>query len=243
MADTHLETLHGYLTATDQRVSAEIRPDPSGGAQVSATAGSDLESLVTAYRAVATIGAKPVRAQVPEDLHGPCDLLRIAADVAVDAITVIGELDDIERRTPMALAHEGDLLYWLGMLLGSVPDNESLTQERKVAEVMVAASRDGLLNAALDVQVGGIAATIASMAMLDGVGARFWIPDQVPAPTALFDGGLGGVICVVPRTEELRFSDMCVARYLPCQRIGVVDGTRLEAQGEFIIEVSELRSR
>jgi len=49
------------------------------------------------------------------------------------------------------------------------------------------------------------------------------------------------VVVVVPRSEELRFSDMCVARHVPVVRVGVVDGTALDVQGLFSVEVAELR--
>jgi phosphoribosylformylglycinamidine synthase len=51
----------------------------------------------------------------------------------------------------------------------------------------------------------------------------------------------------VPRTEELRFTEMCAARGLPAARIGVVDGDAIELQGGesgftgFTVDLAELR--
>ena len=49
---------------------------------------------------------------------------------------------------------------------------------------------------------------------------------------------------VVPRAEEVRFQDMCQARHVPAERIGVVDAQQVEAalefQGLFTISLSEL---
>ena len=39
----------------------------------------------------------------------------------------------------------------------------------------------------------------------------------------LFSESAGRAVVVVPRTEELRFTEMCAARRLPAHRIGVVD--------------------
>jgi phosphoribosylformylglycinamidine synthase len=51
------------------------------------------------------------------------------------------------------------------------------------------------------------------------------------------------VLVAVPRSEEARFTEMCTARSLPWQRIGVVDaqsGT-MDVQGQFTIGLDELR--
>jgi phosphoribosylformylglycinamidine synthase len=45
----------------------------------------------------------------------------------------------------------------------------------------------------------------------------------------------------VPRSEELRFTEMCSARGLPCTRIGVTDGTSLDVQDVVTIDLAELR--
>lgn len=45
----------------------------------------------------------------------------------------------------------------------------------------------------------------------------------------------------MPRSEEVRFNDMCGARGLPVTRIGVVDGEAVEVQGEFSLSLAELR--
>ena len=258
VADDYVKTLRGHLAQLDHRVAAEIRPDSSGGATVTAiasaaaTAHDPLAAFLIAHRAVATTGARPVSAAIPDDASLPgqvCEQLRLTptgpTPAQAGSIIVTGEVDLVDRCTPMALEDDGDLIYWLGpqpVLDISAEDviDELLIRERKVAEVLVAASRDGLLNAALDVQHGGMATTIAAMAMLNGVGGRFWTPEQMDVRTALFDGALGGVICIVPRTEELRFSDMCIARYLPVHRVGVVDGTDVQAQDHFVVPIADL---
>ncbi|MGC5410724.1 AIR synthase-related protein, partial [Streptomyces sp. DT225] len=60
--------------------------------------------------------------------------------------------------------------------------------------------------------------------------------------TLLFSESAGRAVVSVPRSEELRFNDMCGARGLPVTRIGVVDGDAIEIQGEFSIPLSELRT-
>jgi phosphoribosylformylglycinamidine synthase len=48
----------------------------------------------------------------------------------------------------------------------------------------------------------------------------------------------------VPRSEEVRFTDMCTARNVPAARIGVVDSEveGLDVQAQFRVALSELHS-
>lgn len=174
------------------------------------------------------------------DIRCAADALGVSLEVLITndgapSTLATGSIDELDRCTPMALSDDGDLVYWIG-----ADDQADLTIARKVNEIMVAASRDGLLNAALDVSAGGMATTVVSMAILGSKGLRFWVPENLDVEQALFDARLGGVICIVPRTEELRFSDMCIARYIPSYRIGVVDGDEIELQGHFSIPVVAL---
>ena len=57
------------------------------------------------------------------------------------------------------------------------------------------------------------------------VGARVWLPDGVDPFVSLFSESAGRAIVAVPRSEEVRFTDMCAARGFPHARIGVTDGS------------------
>ena len=62
--------------------------------------------------------------------------------------------------------------------------------------------------------------------------------------TLLFSESLGRVVVSVPRSEEVRFKDMCTARQFPFARIGVVDAesNALDFQDEVSIDLDELRA-
>lgn len=62
--------------------------------------------------------------------------------------------------------------------------------------------------------------------------------------TLLFSESLGRVVVSVPRSEEVRFKDMCTARQFPFARIGVVDAASnaLDFQDEVSINLDELRA-
>ena len=161
-------------------------------------------------------------------------------------IGVLGVLDDVDRRTPMSWGPDGELIYLLGTTreefagsewanvvhghLGGLPPELDLEVERQLSQILVAGSRDGMLTAAHDVSDGGVAITLAEMAMHSGIGARLWIPDGLDAFTFLFSESASRAVVVVPRSEELRFTEMCAARNFPATRIGVVDSALAEDQ-------------
>ena len=153
-------------------------------------------------------------------------------------VGVLGVIDDVDRRTPIAWGPDGELIYVLGDTrdefggsewahvrghLGGMPPLVDLDRERLLSEVLVAGSRDGMLTAAHDVSDGGIAMTLIEMALRSGVGARLWLPDEVDPFVYLFAESAGRAIVVIPRSEEMRFTEMCAARGLPAFRVGVVD--------------------
>ena len=67
------------------------------------------------------------------------------------------------------------------------------------------------------------------------------IPEGADPFVTLFSESAGREVVAVPRSEELRFTDMCGARGLPATRIGVIDGAEIDVQGQFSISLSELR--
>lgn len=154
-------------------------------------------------------------------------------------IGVLGVLDDVDRRTPMAWGPDGEQIYLLGTThdefggsewahvihghLGGIPPMLDLETERVLSQILVAGSRDGMLTAAHDASEGGIAQVLVEMALRSNVGARVWAPDGIDMFTHLFSESASRAVVVVPRSEELRFTEMCGARNFPCVRIGVVD--------------------
>lgn len=173
-------------------------------------------------------------------------------------VAVLGVIDDVTRRTPIAFAEEGQLLYLLGDTreefggsawsqvihdhLGGLPPTVDLDREKLLGEILISGSRDGMIDAAHDLSDGGLIQAVTESCLRGGKGARLVVPDGLDAFTALFSESAGRAVVAVPRSEELRFTDMCGARGLPATRIGVVDGDEIEVQGEFSIALSELRA-
>ncbi len=176
-------------------------------------------------------------------------------------VGVLGVFEDVARRTPMAWGPDGELIYLLGEtsdefggsavatlqgILTGMPPAVDLGAEKVLGEILIAGSRDGMLTAAHDVSDGGVGLALTEMAMRAGIGARTWIPDGVDPFTFLFSESAGRALVVVPRSEEMRFTEMCGARRFACERIGVVDsglGAVLKFGDHFTVDIEDLRRR
>nr|WP_238335144.1 phosphoribosylformylglycinamidine synthase subunit PurL [Kribbella amoyensis] len=174
-------------------------------------------------------------------------------------VGVLGVIDDVTRRTPIGFTAEmeGHQLYLLGDTdeelsgsewahvvhghLGGRPPAVDLAKEAQLADILINASRDGLIDAAHDVSDGGVAQVLVESALRGGVGARVWAPDGLDTFLFLFAESAGRAVVAVPRTEEVRFTDMCTARRFPHTKIGVVTGESLDVQDQFEIPLTELR--
>jgi phosphoribosylformylglycinamidine synthase II len=172
-------------------------------------------------------------------------------------VAVLGVIDDVTRRTPMAFAEEGQLIYLLGETreefggsawsqvahghLGGLPPRVDLEREKLLAEILISGSRDGMIDAAHDLSDGGLVQALVESCLKGGNGARIVLPDGADPFVTLFSESAGRAIVSVPRSEELRFTDMCRARGLAATRIGVVDGDALEVQGQFSVPLASLR--
>jgi phosphoribosylformylglycinamidine synthase len=174
-------------------------------------------------------------------------------------VGVLGVIDDVTRRTPMALRGDGARLYLLGDtrdefggsewahvahgFLGGRPPAVDLEREKLLADVLIDASRDGLIDAAHDLSDGGLFVALAEACLRGGSGIRLIVPDGADPFVFLFSESAGRAIVAVPRTEEVRFTDLCTARRLPAQRIGVLDilEAAVEVRGQFRLPMAELR--
>ncbi|MCT2089305.1 phosphoribosylformylglycinamidine synthase subunit PurL [Micrococcus terreus] len=178
-------------------------------------------------------------------------------------VATLGRFDDVSRRTPSGFTADGQAVYLMGVTrdeldgsefahlrghLGGVPPKVDLAAEKLLGDLLINASRDGMIDAAHDLSEGGLAATLSEMVLRFGVGARVSLDevlerDGVDLFTALFSESQARAVVAVPRTEEVRFKDMTSARNFPVARIGVVDraSEALEVQGAFSLPIAELR--
>jgi len=197
---------------------------------------------------------------------GNVSLYNQTADEAIHPtplVAVLGVMDDVARRTPSGWQTSGQVIYLLGATgdefggsawsqvahdhLGGLPPRVDLDAEHRLGEILVNASRQGLVAAAHDLSEGGLAVALAEASLRNGVGARIWLDevcgrDGVDAFTLLFSESAARAIVAVPRTEQVRFTDLCTSRGFAHASIGVVEdeASVLEVQGQFILSLDEL---
>ncbi|MDO4916609.1 MAG: phosphoribosylformylglycinamidine synthase subunit PurL [Rothia sp. (in: high G+C Gram-positive bacteria)] len=181
-------------------------------------------------------------------------------------VAMMGVMDDVTRRTPSGWqpTHDGQAIYLLGTTadeldgsewarfkghLGGLPPKVDLAVEKELGDILVNLSRDGMIDSAHDVSSGGLIAALAEACLRFNVGARIGLGevaerDGIDTFTLLFSESMGRVVVSVPRSEEVRFKDMCTARNFPFARIGVVDAAsgELAIQGETTVGLDELRT-
>ncbi|UGB35287.1 phosphoribosylformylglycinamidine synthase subunit PurL [Microbacterium sp. cx-55] len=183
-------------------------------------------------------------------------------------VGVLGIIDDVARRIPSGWQDSGENIYLLGVTanelsgsawadvihdhLGGRPPAVDLGAEKRLGQLLRAASDQGLISSAHDLSEGGLGQSLAEGVMRFGVGARVWLTelserDGVDAASALFSESTGRVLVTVPREEDVKFRGLCDGRGYPVLRIGVTDSAAdgdepaLEVQGVFTVSLSELR--
>lgn len=181
-------------------------------------------------------------------------------------VAMMGVMDDVSRRLPSGWEsdQDGQAIYLLGTTrdeldgsewartrghLGGLPPKVDLALEKQLGDIVVNMSRDGMIDSAHDLAQGGLAAALSEACLRFGVGARIALQevaerDGVDEFTMLFSESQGRVLLAVPRSEEVRFKDMCTARNFPFARIGVVDSENnaLDLQGIASIDLDALRA-
>jgi len=179
-------------------------------------------------------------------------------------IGVLGVIDNVAHRTPMAWAQDGELVYVLGTTrdelagsewahaihshLGGHPPVLDLQSEMTLAEILVAGSSQKLFSAAHDVSEGGIAQTIAEMAMRSGFGVRLEVPAGLDAFTFLWSESATRAVVVVPQNRNEEFLALCESKSFAATKVGTVDSLSkaIEVSGVFgetiSLDIEELRA-
>ena len=154
---------------------------------------------------------------------------RRRAILPTPVIGVLGVIDDVRRRIIPGIGHDdGETLILLGETrdeldgsewanlihghLGGLPPKVDLEAERLLGEILLAGSRDGMVSAAHDLSEGGLAQAAVEMCLTGETGARLVLPPDIDPFVALFSESSARVLVAVPRTEELRFTEMCTMR-------------------------------
>jgi phosphoribosylformylglycinamidine synthase II len=175
-------------------------------------------------------------------------------------VGVLGVLDDVRRRIPIGLKHDGDTLLLLGETrpelsgsewaatvhghLGGTPPVVDLAHERRLAGLLGALARAELLSAAHDLSDGGLASTLVEACLRYGTGARVVVPAGTDPFVFLFSESAGRVLLSVPRGHRAAVIALCGEHGVPVADIGAVDAGsgRLSLAEQFDVSLDELRA-
>jgi phosphoribosylformylglycinamidine (FGAM) synthase-like enzyme len=171
-------------------------------------------------------------------------------------VGVLGVIQNVELRTPIAWKNDGELIFVLGDTrdefagsewanhihkhLGGLPPMVDLERERTLGEVLVTGSSEGILSAAHDVSDGGIVQVLVEMALHSGVGALITIPADMDPFTFLFSESAGRAVVAVAPDQVERFLDLCKTSELPVAQIGVVDSTAGFASQTQVVKIVDM---
>jgi len=175
-------------------------------------------------------------------------------------IGVLGVIDDVGSRIRHAFRADGAFVYLLGDthdelggsewasavhgFLGGRPPAVDFARERALAEVLITAAREGLLDSAHDLAEGGLAQALVESALPHDTGVRVTLPAGSDPFVALFSESTGRVIVSVGRGDEERFRELAAAHEVPAVRIATVDllVPELDVAGQFRVPLRELRA-
>jgi phosphoribosylformylglycinamidine synthase len=175
-------------------------------------------------------------------------------DSAIHPTPVVGVLgvhDDVARAIPSGWAAAGLAVYLLGTTraelggsawadvvhghLGGRPPAVDLAAERALAQVLIAAAREGVVAAAHDLSEGGLAQGLAEACLRFGIGAEVDVAgvmarDGVSAFEVLFsESQARALVAVAPGAAEVRLADLAATHGVPAIRLGVT-GARANAR-------------
>jgi len=176
-------------------------------------------------------------------------------------VGVLGVFDDVSRRTASGWHEEGAEVFLLGTTreelsgsawadvihdhLGGLPPAVDLEAERSLAEVLIAASREGLATAAHDLSQGGLAQSLVECCTRFGIGAQIGLGgllerDGVDLAAALFSESQARALVAVPTGQATRLRELCTEHDVPLLQLGTTGGTALELEDVDEFAVSDL---
>ncbi|HVE62518.1 MAG TPA: phosphoribosylformylglycinamidine synthase subunit PurL [Mycobacteriales bacterium] len=169
-------------------------------------------------------------------------------------VGILGLIDDVERRTPMAFTGAGDSVVLLGAThdelggsewawvvhrhLGGQPPALDLTAERALGEMLVEGSSARLFSAAHDLSEGGLAQALVESCLRGGLGVTVSLADD--AFVALCSESASRA--VVATADAASVLTLAARHGVPATVIGRVGGDALVVDGAFSLPLDELRA-
>ncbi len=171
-------------------------------------------------------------------------------------IGMLGIIEDVENHTMTpGFKQEGDVLYYIGaerkglggseylstihkLTTGDAPEL-NLDFEVKLQEFLLDLIQSGNINAAHDVSDGGLAVTLAEMAIFSGIGASVSAKGLNDSThEILYSEAQSGVVVSVSSEQKPDFEKKLSTSGIPFQALGVVGGSELIINTDVNLPVS-----
>jgi len=154
---------------------------------------------------------------------------------------MVGINDDANKVLPSCVQSEGNTLYILGdtkgefggslymkkmysVVAGSHPE-VNYTNELKLWDTVIEANKASLLEAAKDVNVGGIAIALAKMAVVGKIGIEANI--SLDESRDIFSESLSRAIVEVKPENCTEFEKIANNKNISCSKLGLVQGDKI----------------
>ncbi|HWC35399.1 MAG TPA: phosphoribosylformylglycinamidine synthase subunit PurL [Mycobacteriales bacterium] len=170
-------------------------------------------------------------------------------------IGVLGVVADVAKRVPSGFVASGQHIVLLGETadeldgsawawvthrhLGGRPPVVRLDAERALAELLIDAATLTLISTAHDLSEGGLGQALVEACLVNGVGATVAVDGD--GFVGLFSESTARAVVVTSDLEAL--VDLAAAHGVPAAAIGETGGSSLTVDGEFSVELDELRAR
>jgi phosphoribosylformylglycinamidine synthase len=175
-------------------------------------------------------------------------------------VGVLGVIDDVTRRTPGGFQAAGQVIYLLGETrdelagsawaevvhdhLGGHPPEVDLAQEKALGEVLIRASRRGLLASAHDLADGGLAQALVESSLRHGLGARIELAGDADPFVWLFSESTGRVLISVKEGADRDLASLCRINGVTLTKLGevtAIEEATLEVVGQFVVPLAQIR--
>ncbi len=159
-------------------------------------------------------------------------------------IGAVGHLADVTRHIPLTSGRPGDVVmlagsaqvgvgasaYGAAMGVHEGPVAIDLALEARLQRFVLAAHQAGALRAAHDRAEGGLAVTLAELAIRDRIGMKVTLPAVrgIDKRVALFGEGPSGVVLVIGPSLEAQVRALAAEHSVPVWTLGTIGGDLLE---------------
>jgi phosphoribosylformylglycinamidine synthase len=172
-------------------------------------------------------------------------------------IGMLGVIEDVEKHvTTPAFKQEGEVVLYLGadrkglggseylkvmhnLTQGDAPEID-LPFEVRLQKALLSAIRSGFITAAHDVSDGGLAVTLAEMAIFGKKGAKLSLKDLKGTPhEILFSEAQSGVVITVASNHLKTARKYFEQANIPLYELGVVEGNQLEINNWLRLDIAQ----